>query len=132
MISKCDNCSRVQEEKYLVNQFPNISGLLERLEPGGEVPAGECLTCGALTYLVPAPLPAVYKSASFPLNAMQVGYLDGAVNATASGSDCVYVNLEILTDHNNDFSEMPGGEETLQNVIKFCQENNVIEVQFYC
>lgn len=34
----------------LVHVFPDIPDLLARLDPGGTVPAGECVKCGALVY----------------------------------------------------------------------------------
>jgi hypothetical protein len=47
----CDNCGRrYQDEHELVHVFPDIPGLVERLDPGGIVPAGECVACGALVY----------------------------------------------------------------------------------
>lgn len=44
----CENC----EWRGQANQtrFP-IPDLWERIEPGGEVPVGECPECGALAYL---------------------------------------------------------------------------------
>lgn len=45
----CDNC----ETNYPVDtDLPYPKHLYERLDPGGEAPAGECLKCGALCYLV--------------------------------------------------------------------------------
>ena len=47
----CDNCGRnYEDEKQLRQLFPNISGILERVEPGGVVPIGECPHCCALVY----------------------------------------------------------------------------------
>jgi hypothetical protein len=47
----CDNCSRrYRSVKSLKHAFPDIPDLLQRIEPGGEVPAGECPACGALVY----------------------------------------------------------------------------------
>lgn len=39
----------------LDRRFPDIPGLLSRVEPGGIVPAGECPGCGALCYPVVEP-----------------------------------------------------------------------------
>ena len=48
---KCDNCDiRYEREDQLRHVFPNIPNLLQRLDPGGTVPAGECPDCGALVY----------------------------------------------------------------------------------
>lgn len=50
----CDNCDKefkVEGDTALQHVFPDIPGLLERLEPGGEVPSAECPNCGALVYL---------------------------------------------------------------------------------
>jgi hypothetical protein len=47
----CDNCSRhYRSVKSLKRVYPDIPDLLQRLDPGGVVPAGECPTCGALVY----------------------------------------------------------------------------------
>jgi len=43
----CDNCQERFRDEDLVLPIPN---LWERLEVGGEVPAGECPECGALCY----------------------------------------------------------------------------------
>jgi len=48
---KCDNCdTRYERENQLRHVFPDIPKLLQRLDPGGTVPAGECPACGALVY----------------------------------------------------------------------------------
>ena len=48
---KCDNCGkRYEREDQLRHVFPDIPDLLQRLDPGGTVPAGECPACGALAY----------------------------------------------------------------------------------
>jgi len=47
----CDNCGkRYEREEQLRHVFPDIPDLLDRLDPGGTVPAGECPACGALVY----------------------------------------------------------------------------------
>ena len=47
----CDNCDRrYRSLKPLKHAFPDIPDLLQRIEPGGQVPAGECPVCGALVY----------------------------------------------------------------------------------
>lgn len=47
----CDNCGKQYEtEAQMTHVFPCIPGLLDRLDPGGVVPAGDCPECGALVY----------------------------------------------------------------------------------
>ena len=50
MKSVCANCHWVGEPS---TAFPDIPDLIQRIEPGGEVPSGECPECGALCYVVP-------------------------------------------------------------------------------
>lgn len=49
---ECDNCSHVYEEGVGYIPLEDVEDLLERIEPGGLVPAGECTQedCGALVY----------------------------------------------------------------------------------
>lgn len=49
---RCANCEAEFDTDFLTDKFPEIPGLLQRIEPGGEVPAGECPECGALCYLI--------------------------------------------------------------------------------
>jgi len=54
---RCDNCwALFKGTGKLARVFPDIPGLLERIEPGGIVPAGECPDCGALVYPLNAPV----------------------------------------------------------------------------
>lgn len=54
---RCDNCwALFSSVSKLASAFPDIPGLLERIGPGGIVPAGECPDCGALVYPVNAPV----------------------------------------------------------------------------
>ena len=54
---RCDNCwALFKGTGKLARVFPDIPGLLSRLEPGGIVPAGECPDCGALVYPLNAPV----------------------------------------------------------------------------
>lgn len=48
MKSGCDNCTWIGEPDLTLTDIPD---LLERIEPGGIVPSGECPKCGALCYL---------------------------------------------------------------------------------
>ncbi len=51
-LARCDDCRRICPEDDLAKSLWQVDGLSERLDPGGEVPAGEC-ECGALAYLYP-------------------------------------------------------------------------------
>jgi len=46
-VSDCGNC---QWHGIPAIIFPNIPDFMERIEPGGTVPSGECPQCGALCY----------------------------------------------------------------------------------
>lgn len=49
---KCDNCNWSGPQIDLGCELGDIPDLGLRLDPGGEVPAGECPECGALAYLI--------------------------------------------------------------------------------
>lgn len=46
--ARCDNCGHL----CLEDELEPIADLLQRIEPGGTVPSGECPQCGALAYPV--------------------------------------------------------------------------------
>lgn len=48
----CDACNKDFSVKKMRVVFPNIPHLSERLDIGGEVPAGECPECESLVYVV--------------------------------------------------------------------------------
>ena len=53
---KCANCGReYADDNELKFKLHEIRDLLMRIEPGGTVPAGECVDCDALVYPVKAP-----------------------------------------------------------------------------
>ena len=53
MLSRCENCGRVYvPETTGITPLGQIAHLYERLEPGDEVPYGECNACGAFVYLI--------------------------------------------------------------------------------
>lgn len=47
----CDNCNWTGKESSVGKDLMRMSRLWDRLEPGGEVPAGECPKCGGCVYL---------------------------------------------------------------------------------
>lgn len=49
---ECDNCDWKGTEKQMRAEFCDVEDLHELIEPGKEVPAGECPECGALAYLM--------------------------------------------------------------------------------
>lgn len=48
-VAVCDNCRLY----CAVSELDPIEDLEQRLDPGGVVPAGQCPSCGALSYLRP-------------------------------------------------------------------------------
>lgn len=48
MKSKCDNCENIFRDE----QLSSIEDFHIRVEPGNEVPSGECPDCGALCYII--------------------------------------------------------------------------------
>jgi hypothetical protein len=51
-VHRCDNCQKVHLDFQIEK---DIKRLHERVDPGGEMPSGECPECGALCYPVEAP-----------------------------------------------------------------------------
>lgn len=49
--TRCDDCGAVVPLSKLAKSLFEVDSLADKLDPGGEVPAGEC-ECGALAYLV--------------------------------------------------------------------------------
>lgn len=47
MKAECGNCGQIWDETDLAE----IKDYFQRVEAGGEVPAGECPECGALCYV---------------------------------------------------------------------------------
>lgn len=47
MNCRCDNCDWTGPD----DDLNDVKDLLERVDPGGEMPAGECPQCGDLAYL---------------------------------------------------------------------------------
>jgi hypothetical protein len=59
-LTRCDNCGNECTVDELANSLCEMHHLYERLEPGEEVPAGEC-ECGACAYVVKdGPLPVIH------------------------------------------------------------------------
>lgn len=50
-MTRCGNCGTECPEEELAKSLFEMDSLAERLDPGGEVPAGEC-ECGACAYYV--------------------------------------------------------------------------------
>ena len=48
---ECADCGRLWPRGEFPGDIASIEDLYERLDPGSEVPAGECPECGALCYL---------------------------------------------------------------------------------
>ena len=46
----CDDCETAWGMDELMTTFPDIPDLIERINPGETVPAGECPQCGALVH----------------------------------------------------------------------------------
>lgn len=49
-MNACANCEWEGPDEQLGCDLANIPDLAERIDPGGEVPAGECPECGCLAY----------------------------------------------------------------------------------
>lgn len=49
---RCDNCRKIHTLRTLTVRLPDIPNLTQRIDIGGEVPAGECPSCGCLVYLI--------------------------------------------------------------------------------
>lgn len=51
---ECDNCGWTGHESDMPDGISGIDDLYDRIDPGSEVPAGECPECHALAYVVEA------------------------------------------------------------------------------
>lgn len=49
---RCDDCEYTTDDETKMKSTAEIHHLWERIEGGSEVPAGECMKCGALMYEV--------------------------------------------------------------------------------
>ena len=58
----CSDCGKVTTDYRPLGEI-NVYDFFSRVDPGGEVPAGECLACGAFCYLVKAELDEAEKQA---------------------------------------------------------------------
>lgn len=73
---RCGNCGLTTTEDKIVQpeDTPDLY-VNVRLDPGGEVPAGECPDCGALCYLVkPTATPALLDVAKRVLGIIEATY----------------------------------------------------------
>lgn len=119
---RCDNCRKIWQEAEL----KEIKDYFERVEPGGEVPAGECPSCGALSYLVvvrdPQPLEVNGKTGP---RFLQLGIQTnpGTVFQVMHWKACVWAPKEaksynILafwhTDYDDHVSPVPTGYATFR------------------
>lgn len=56
-ITKCDNCGK----QFMLSELNGHKNFWERIEPGSEIPAGDCPDCGAFAYLVKQTPPNDHK-----------------------------------------------------------------------
>ena len=107
---KCDNCdTRYEREDQLRHVFPNIPGLLERLDPGGTVPAGECPGCGALVYREDQPVRVLVL-----LN----GGLVQAVLADKPGVEIAVLNQDLDGADADEIVDVVGETHTLRGTLQ--------------
>lgn len=53
MKCECGDCDWTGPEEDLGAELCDVEDLFQRIDPGSEVPAGECPECGCLAYIVP-------------------------------------------------------------------------------
>lgn len=73
----CGNCGLYFDEGEII-PLEKVKDLFERIDPGEEVPAGECPKCGALAYVndVEAEDPWIRKGESFKIVAIDIAVRD--------------------------------------------------------
>jgi len=76
--------------------------------------------------------PTIYTSASVPMLAGQVDWLQDNINTVATGDSNVFIDTEVLSDPSLSFDSFPGGPGAIQEIIAFGAANNIQEFQFYC
>lgn len=107
---KCDNCSaRYKREDQLKHVFPDIPDLLQRLDPGGTVPAGECPACGALVYP---------ESSTIRLLVLLDGGLVQNVLADKPGVEVAVLNQDIEGMFDDDIVEIVGEKDVLHGTLQ--------------
>ena len=106
----CDNCGRRYErEQDLTFVFPNIPGLLERLDPGGTVPAGECPDCGMLVYPQDQPVRVLI---------LLDGGLVQDVLADKPGVEVAVLNQDTEGVDDDEIVEVVGETDTLRGTLQ--------------
>ena len=140
----CDNCgNRYEREETLSHVFPDIPDLLQRLDPGGTVPAGECPGCGALVYperepvRVPGIVLEALRHAYDRLNAIPHRYDDTNFKlirdaVTAAERGCEPVRVLILLEGGlvqDVLADTPGLEAAvLDQDLDGVEEDEIVEV----
>jgi hypothetical protein len=105
----CDACGESWADPELKHRFPAIPDLLERIEPGGTVPAGECPACGALVYPAEEPVRVLI---------LLEGGLVQDVLADREGVDAAVLNQDLEGADKEDIVEVVGEKDTLRGTMQ--------------
>jgi hypothetical protein len=105
----CDACGESWADPELKHRFPAIPDLLERVEPGGTVPAGECPACGALVY------PA---EESVRVLILLEGGLVQDVLANREGVEASVLNQDLDGADEDEIVEVVGERDTLRGTLQ--------------
>jgi hypothetical protein len=107
---ECDNCGRrYPATNKLKHVFPDIPDLLQRLDVGGPVPAGECTRCGALVYRKPDPI---------RLLVVIDGGLVQQVLADKPGVEAAVLDQDIEGADESDIVEVVGHSDRLRGTLQ--------------
>lgn len=89
--SECDNCDWNGPDKKLITPIPDLE---QRIEPGGEVPSGECPGCGALCYPCQAPDRVVLDRSRGRDNEALVNFLELATDRVVTPEQAAALDEE--------------------------------------
>jgi len=127
----CDNCGA----NYHVDALREIKHYHQRVDIGGEVPAGECPECGALAYLSSKPAGVQYRKATALNAAVSAAYqemlretrreLGGCLRSRGKTVCALDLHGNILPAYECGLTEWKGTQKHLDELIMLAMTGTV-------